>query len=837
LQYVAEVSCGEDQTVYWELADIKKANSIHALDKFLTCLHTLIEEDKKAEAAEVSRGNNLQNEFNELISVIENAVIINAKLEKLGQSQQSLSVLENLQREYSDKSSKLAAAQNAMYYVKPAAEELERLRNSVDNLQSGIEGQKQIIIIKEPEMRKLAGLYQAEKNKDPDREALTGKINAAETTLSTYEELETLQKDADTTEINLAKKVKAIESKKSEKEYLELEQNLVRQELLALQNVEAETERAKKQLDDAKNLADKFKQLKQDLSALDQSRAKFAAAQSDYLTAQVESNAKILEYEKMERAFLNEQAGIMAARLQDGQPCPVCGSAAHPVPAVKTAEAPSEIELQQAKQKAENARAKTQKYSAAASTFKARVEAEEDLVVKSAVKVLGSDIADIHVLLGIESEKTRIHLKKCTETVDKLKGQIVRKEECESKIAKSRPEIEQIADELMYLNNEVGDLKIAQGSYTAKITTIRSKLLFTARKEAEEDIRRNRERLTAMKLAMETVEKSLGDCKGTISNAKAVILELSDRFEMAQTNLGWAQDKFTATLHDRGFIDEAQYMSMLMTEKEIGLLKDDVDYYNEQVKTSKKEIAALMEETAGIVFANIAAYQAKKTDLVKEKKASEDRRLAIYSRLETNQRIQNAIDSKQSEMNEIEQKYLSLRNLSDTANGDLSGKQKLAFEQYVQTTYFNQIIAEANKRLAYMTAGRFELIRKVEAGNLRSQTGLELDVIDNYTGKSRSVKTLSGGESFKASLAMALGLSDMIQRFAGGIQLDTIFVDEGFGALDSESLDQAISVLSSLTSGNRTVGIISHVGELKERIDKKILVKKSVSGSEISLVM
>ena len=192
LQFAGEVSCAPDQSVYWELADIKKTNSIHALDKLLACLHILIEEDKKAEAVEVSNGNNLQGEFNQLISVMENAASINARLEKLDKSRECLKDLENHQGEYVDKSTKLAASQNAMYYVKPAADDLGRLRKSLENLQSGIEGQKLILKVKEPELRKLEELYQAEKNKDPEREALMGEINAAETTLATYEELETL---------------------------------------------------------------------------------------------------------------------------------------------------------------------------------------------------------------------------------------------------------------------------------------------------------------------------------------------------------------------------------------------------------------------------------------------------------------------------------------------------------------------------------------------------------------------------------------------------------------------------------------------------------------------
>ena len=153
----------------------------------------------------------------------------------------------------------------------------------------------------------------------------------------------------------------------------------------------------------------------------------------------------------------------------------------------------------------------------------------------------------------------------------------------------------------------------------------------------------------------------------------------------------------------------------------------------------------------------------------------------------------------------------------------------------MQAAYFYQILEEANKRLTRMTNNRFELLRREEADNLRSQTGLEIDVLDHYTGKVRPVKSLSGGESFKASLSLALGLSDVVQRFAGGVTLDALFIDEGFGSLDSESLEQAIQTLDSLAAGNRLVGIISHVPELKERIDRQIIVQKSNQGSTVSV--
>ena len=205
-------------------------------------------------------------------------------------------------------------------------------------------------------------------------------------------------------------------------------------------------------------------------------------------------------------------------------------------------------------------------------------------------------------------------------------------------------------------------------------------------------------------------------------------------------------------------------------------------------------------------------------------------------RLGINEKISKALDNTISKVTVYQQELMLIGNLSKTANGELTGKQKLAFEQYVQASYFSRILMEANKRLRIMSNSRYELVRREEATDMRSQTGLEMDVLDHYTGRIRSVKSLSGGESFKASLSLALGLSDVIQSYAGGVEIDTLFVDEGFGALDTESLEQAIQTLIGLSEGDRLVGIISHVSELKERIDRQLVIKKSNSGSAISVV-
>ena len=199
-------------------------------------------------------------------------------------------------------------------------------------------------------------------------------------------------------------------------------------------------------------------------------------------------------------------------------------------------------------------------------------------------------------------------------------------------------------------------------------------------------------------------------------------------------------------------------------------------------------------------------------------------------RLRSNRRAAEGYTKHSADLAAVEQQLGWVGALSDTASGNITGKEKVMLETFVQMTTFDRVTARANIRLMAMTGGRYELARREQASSLRSQSGLDLDVVDHYNATRRDVRTLSGGESFLASLALALGLSDEIQSAAGGVRLDTMFVDEGFGSLDETSLSEAIAVLNGLSEGNRLVGIISHVDSLKTRISRKILVTKLPSG-------
>lgn len=245
------------------------------------------------------------------------------------------------------------------------------------------------------------------------------------------------------------------------------------------------------------------------------------------------------------------------------------------------------------------------------------------------------------------------------------------------------------------------------------------------------------------------------------------------------------------------------------------------------LKSAREEILKRLDGGADIDLEREAAREQAASDKLKAIEAEEK---IVHSRILANRMSLENIKVKAGNLIETEHRYSWVKALSNTANGNISGKEKIMLETYIQMNYFDRIVSRANSRLMIMTDGQYDLVRRKEALTKQSQSGLDLDVIDHYNGSQRSVKSLSGGESFKASLALALGLADEIQSSAGGIKLDTMFIDEGFGSLDEDSLSQAMKALTSLADNNRLVGIISHVGELKQKIDKQIVVTKDKSG-------
>ena len=294
---------------------------------------------------------------------------------------------------------------------------------------------------------------------------------------------------------------------------------------------------------------------------------------------------------------------------------------------------------------------------------------------------------------------------------------------------------------------------------------------------------------------------------------------------------------------DYGGKQEALEAIRAKTDESRRLLQDieNVTKECEEKKTEQSrlggELAGLRTQFNALCEINALEEREKKSQLVNKKQKLGEEEHKVSERVSQNKSALFGLSGKRNEMIELEREWIMLSSLSNTANGNISGKDKIKLETFVQMDYFDRIIHKANVRFMTMSSGQYELVRRKESTNLQSQSGLELDVIDHYNGSTRSVKTLSGGEAFIASLSLALGLSDEIQGNSGGVKLDTMFIDEGFGSLDEEALRQAVRALDELGNGNRLVGIISHVAELKERIDKQIVVTKEKSGGSVARIV
>lgn len=374
-----------------------------------------------------------------------------------------------------------------------------------------------------------------------------------------------------------------------------------------------------------------------------------------------------------------------------------------------------------------------------------------------------------------------------------------------------------ILDENKKLEKELSELEVSISSEQKNID----------RKEnLEKEIPELENQIEEERKSSEKLGNEITGLKTSIQKDEALCKELKAKLEF--------EDKKTATTAINLLAQDISNMKRYLDEAQ-----EKYNNFEKMAEGFKGEIAQLEKALENAVEADLEKLQDLAGGLQKEKEEISAKHDEIISRLQANTQSFENIKSISKELLSNEEKLKWVSSLSKTANGMLSnGKEKIKLETYIQMTYFDRIINFANKRFMIMSDGQYELVRRKDAENLRSQTGLELDVIDHYNGGQRSVKSLSGGESFEASLALALGLSDEVRHSSGGIKIDTMFVDEGFGTLDSESLQKAFKALSSITEGNRLVGIISHVDLLKEKIDRQIVVKKQrTGGSTVQIIV
>lgn len=570
--------------------------------------------------------------------------------------------------------------------------------------------------------------------------------------------------------------------------------------------------------------------LQADREALDRRQQAFLDVQETYAAAKSRSD-------RAEAAFLAAQAGLLANRLAEGAPCPVCGSAEHPSPAVLPADVPTADELETVKAERDRLAGEAGEYSRLAGEQRAAAE-QKAQELKRRAQALETEPTITALETALTAVCRQERAAQAEET--RLSEQLALRRQLLHLIEEGRNKRDKYEIEGKSLSTQRAD--------TLAVLAAARQALEQAEKEIPDELssldaaRQSHDRClsesAALLRARQETEAAQQSARLDKERAQVRLSSLEEQAAQAENLLKERQAAFSCALADAGFADEQAVLTASRTAEEIERMQEEQTAYTAALAEKQAELNRLQRETEGLdpltLNDTVSLKQGEMENLQREADALRETMARRHSRLDANEKTLGELEIRLSEARESASEYQAVRELSDTANGQLRGRKKIAFEAFVQAAYLDDILRQANHRLDRMTGGRYELVRNDFQQNLTDR-GLELGVMDNFTGKARSVSTLSGGESFKASLALALGLSDVVQRRSGGVSVDILFVDEGFGSLDSESLDSAIGTLLSLAGANRLVGIISHVDELRSRIDRKIVVRKSPRGSTVSI--
>lgn len=542
------------------------------------------------------------------------------------------------------------------------------------------------------------------------------------------------------------------------------------------------------------------------------------------------TDAKLL-VEELEGKWLHGQASILADRLQNGGACPVCGSCDHPNPAVSPHDTPDEKDLKAAKKQAaemerEKAKAESEFYEA-----RSRMNASESGLAELTAQILKQrpdfEPESLMILNNSLSDQRKEFLALQAE----LKKKSLRLENCNAELVKTQQHKETVASEIDSLQVQINDTAILHAekkSNLARMTAAIPEGLHSI-EAYQSSLRTAAEKFENLQRQLETAQAEYQDTKSSYMAEQAKLETLQKMAVEKEEKLAAERRNFVQRMKDQGFEVYGEYRDAKKSEAQIRQIEGEVREYREEVRSVNDRYAELLQLLEGIEKPDLESLQVTLQEIDNQLKLLQDQYTNLFMKKKQNEETLSKIIEINENMKSLEERYKVIGHLYEISKGQ--NTYRITFERFVLAAFLDDILREANGRLTRMTSGRYMLLRKTDRSKGNTQSGLELLVFDQYTGQERHVKTLSGGESFKAALALALGLADVVQQYAGGVSLETMFIDEGFGTLDPESLDQAIEALIEIQSSGRLVGIISHVPELKERIDARLEVTASQTGS------
>lgn len=546
------------------------------------------------------------------------------------------------------------------------------------------------------------------------------------------------------------------------------------------------------------------------------------------------------EFLASEKRLEESRAGILASHLEEGQSCPVCGSTVHPKLASLPENAVSEEQVKQLKRKKDAAeKAKTKAYEIAI-RLKSEYEAEQkNLYDRIKEQISASfhpqDVSDEILKDELnkwekENEQQKKMAKKELEDLLERKTML---EDCQKNLKQGEEKLSLLLEDIEKAQMHLKATEEQKAQLQGQLEGI-GELMFSNYEEAksyreklEEQANNILDAIATQSELTEKAEKQTNQWKTTLEH-----YEIQEKEESMQVEKSYVD--YQTIRAEKGFSNAEDFLAHLVSKEVIFQAEKEIELYHKNVMQTEANLSQAAKTIEGKTKKDESSVKAAEEVAKEAAKQSQEALNYRKHRKTSNEMILKSMEQSYQKYETKLDEVGRLNNLSNLFNGKTSGKNKTSFETYVQMSGFDGIIHAANKRLQPMSGGQYQLFRHEDFG-AKGNVALNLDILDNYTGKKRPVSTLSGGESFMASLSLALGLSDRVTANAGGIRMDTLFIDEGFGTLDEKSLNDAISMLKELSNSNKLIGIISHRAELREEIGKKIVIQKSNKGSNIEI--
>lgn len=777
----------------------------------------------------------------------------NQRLDELAEKRQQLADLEKQKAAMEQLQAEYEAAEKVLHQIIPKRELAEQAKQALCRTKQDIEQLKISLAEQEDAVTAAQKTVDADEPVKKKMSSLQADIKALTDILPRYGELADKQKQYQKAQTD----AQTVQKQKADTENSQNEQESaltkIKTDLTALEGIDAQTVALETQFNQAKKDSAALEEVTRRADGVSRSEKTLAAEQDALQTLTETAGQAELRHHSLYQAFISGQAGLIAEGMRQeleragSTVCPVCRSAFHAGEghsfAELSAETPSQDEVERAKRHYDEQEKKRADQAEKTAALRSSIEKDKESILREA-RALLPDCQSWEALTAPGYlEKQTERFRQAAAEKEKAWQDACQKQRRRAELTEQQKSAEQQLEKLQAnldaLKEDLQSHTIAAEKLSGEISQLKSQLPYPDKNTADARIRQSQnelhhleqqigQNLDALNQARQARDKTAGSLAGKQDSLPQLERAAKDADEALQTAL--IQNGFAA-------FAEAE-LALQPIGEENGALwlkkqQEKLERYRSDLDAVQKRTAELTEQTKGWAYTDLDALQKEIDEVQARCSAADDDCVKRENLLRNHRDTAAGVQKARQALTASEGAWERLSLLADLAVGVNAEGGKLSFDRYVMGAVFQEILEMANQRLNLMSGGRYELIHQIGVGNRAGIAGLEVEVLDMATGRQRSSNSLSGGESFLVSLALALGLSDVVQHRAGGRKLDALFIDEGFGSLDNTTLDTALEVLNQLTAGNCLVGIISHVSRLEESIPQKIIVKNSGHGSTL----